>query len=142
MDYTGKSKITLDSKARIAIPTRYRDALLEQCAGKLMITLGPDDQALLLPMPVWEDIKAQLTDFDPGHPTRKRLVQNSEEVDMDSGGRVLLPSALRDRGLFPNASLVIVGNLSHFEVWDWDAHLAQEAAERESMREGWKVLRY
>ncbi len=142
MHYKGNNKVTLDSKARLAIPTRHREPLMAQCGGKLVITLGKFDQALLLPEPVWEKILVQLEDMDPSHPTRTSLVMNAEDVEMDSGGRILMPASLRERGLFPNSSLAFMGNLSHFEVWDWDARMAKEASERAQRQQGWDSLRF
>ena len=66
--FRGFSKISIDSKGRLAIPSRYRSLVLDQALNNLVITLNPLDRSLwLYPLPEWELIEdklAALSDFD------------------------------------------------------------------------------
>ncbi|MGB7184342.1 MAG: division/cell wall cluster transcriptional repressor MraZ [Burkholderiaceae bacterium] len=127
MAYIGNSKVTLDPKARLAVPSRYREALLAQCGGKLVVTRGIGPKTLLLfPEPVWDKIYEQLISMPATDPLRQRYLHNADYLDMDSGGRILIPNGLREKGILTNSSLAFVGNGTHFEIWDWDAHIQNE----------------
>ena len=47
--FRGVAQISLDSKGRLAVPSRYREALMVQCAGRLVITADFDKCLLLYP---------------------------------------------------------------------------------------------
>ena len=52
--FRGFSKISIDSKGRLAIPSRYRALVLDQALNNLVITLNPLDRSLwLYPLPEW-----------------------------------------------------------------------------------------
>ena len=65
--FRGLSSLVIDSKHRLAIPSRYRECLSEQ-GGCLVLTLNPMDAALwLYPLSEWESIEnklKQLSDFN------------------------------------------------------------------------------
>ena len=57
----GFSSVSLDSKGRVAIPSRYRDRLMVDAGGCLVQTLNPLDRSLwLYPLPDWEHIEEKL----------------------------------------------------------------------------------
>ena len=66
--FRGATPIALDGKGRLAIPTKYRDALTQRCGGRLVLTLDPSACLLLYPFPEWEPIEQKLNalpSFDP-----------------------------------------------------------------------------
>ena len=59
--FRGLSKITLDTKGRMAIPSRYRDRIISRSEGQLILTVDRRDTCLLLyPLPDWEEIERKL----------------------------------------------------------------------------------
>ncbi|MGH8168019.1 MAG: division/cell wall cluster transcriptional repressor MraZ, partial [Woeseiaceae bacterium] len=40
--FRGATKVTLDAKGRLAIPTRYRERLAARCEGQLVATVDRD----------------------------------------------------------------------------------------------------
>jgi len=58
--FRGASKITLDAKGRMAMPTRYRDRLSEKSDGRLVVTVDRDYCLLIYPFPDWEEIERKL----------------------------------------------------------------------------------
>ena len=53
--FRGISTVSLDTKGRLAIPSRYRERLAVDCENHLVLTLNPLDSSLwLYPMPEWD----------------------------------------------------------------------------------------
>jgi MraZ protein len=125
--FQGSSALTLDTKGRINVPTRHRDALVEQAAGRLTLTRHPDGCLLVYPRPEWEKKREQIALFPmQARALQRLLLGNAQDVDIDSAGRVLVAPELRNAaGLVRDAMLLGMGG--HFELWD-----AAALAKRES----------
>jgi len=119
--FRGATKITLDAKGRLAVPTRYRERIAARCDGQLVITLDKDHCLLIYPLPDWEEIERKLVRL-PSLQKRTREMQRimlgyATEVDIDSAGRILLSRELREvAGLERQAMLIGQGH--KFELWD------------------------
>ena len=129
--FRGATTVNLDSKNRLVVPARYRDALLVNGAGRVVLTADPNQCLLLYPLPEWEPIEKklnQLSDFNPKTRSLKQLlVGYAHDIEMDSAGRVLLPPMLKKfAGL--DKSVVLVGQGTKVELWNearWEAQVAQ-----------------
>ena len=121
MIFRGINNLTLDAKGRMAIPSRYRDRLMESCGGRLIVTVDLDRCLLIYPQHEWEVIEAQLVSL-PSLNKQSRLIQrlligHATEAELDSQGRILLPTMLRDyAGL--DKKCVLIGQGKKFEIWD------------------------
>ncbi|MBJ90188.1 MAG: cell division/cell wall cluster transcriptional repressor MraZ [Woeseia sp.] len=117
----GATKVTLDAKGRLAIPTRYRDWIGTRCSGQLIATVDKDYCLLLYPLPDWEEIERKLMRL-PSLDTKARRLQrlmvgHATELDVDGHGRILLSRELREfAGLERQA--VLLGQGNRFELWD------------------------
>ena len=125
--FRGATKITLDAKGRLAIPTRYRERIATRCDGQLVVTLDKDHCLLVYPLPDWEEIERKLVRL-PSLQKRTREMQRimlgyATEVEVDGAGRILLSRELREvAGLERQAMLIGQGH--KFELWDeerWNA---------------------
>ena len=120
--FRGASKITLDAKGRLAVPSRYRERLISRAEGRLVATVDREGCCLLIyPLPDWEEIERKLVRLPAFNKQARRLqrlmVGYAKELEMDGQGRVLLPRELRDfAGLDKRAMLLGQGN--KFELWD------------------------
>lgn len=117
----GATKVTLDAKGRLAIPTRYRERIAARCDGQLVATVDKDYCLLLYPLPDWEEIERKLMRLPSLDKKARRLqrlmVGHATEVDIDGHGRILLSRELREfAGLERQALLLGQGN--RFELWD------------------------
>lgn len=127
--FRGIAQLSLDSKGRLAIPSKYRDDLVSSCAGRLVVTADPSKCLLIYPQPAWEPIEQKLTSlssFDKKIRSLQRLlVGNASDAEMDGAGRVLVSPPLRKfAGLTKN--VVLVGQGAKFELWDeeqWDLQM-------------------
>ena len=117
----GATKVTLDAKGRLAIPTRYRERLAQRCDGQLVATVDKDYCLLLYPFPDGEDIERKLMRLPSLDKRARRLqrlmVGHATEIDVDGHGRILLSRELREfAGLEKQA--VLLGQGNRFELWD------------------------
>ncbi len=122
--FRGLATLNLDSKGRMAIPTRYRDSLLRHCNGQMVITVDRDHCLLLYTLPDWEEIERKLVKLPSFNRQARRLqrllIGHATECEMDGNGRILLPPALREfAGL--DKTVVLIGQGNKFEVWAEDA---------------------
>jgi MraZ protein len=125
--FRGATKITLDSKGRLAIPMRYRERITTRADGHLIATVDRDHCLLIYPLPDWEEIERKLVRLpalnEQARKLQRLMVGYATEVDMDGHGRILLTRELREfAGLEKQAMLIGQGN--KFELWNeerWNA---------------------
>jgi MraZ protein len=133
--FLGATKITLDAKGRMAIPSRYRERLLSAAGGELIVTVDRDRCLLVYPRPEWEEVERKLSRL-PTLNKKARSLQRlmlgyATELVMDGHGRILLTSELREfAGIERQAWLVGQGN--KFELWNEE----RWAARREEFHAG------
>lgn len=133
--FRGATSISIDSKGRIAIPTRYRAELLAQHSGTLVCTVDIRQPCLLLyPLHQWEIVEQKLlalSNFDPMQRRIQRVMQGfATECEMDAAGRILLSPTLRQHaGL--EQQIMLVGQLNKFEIWQeqqWQQQIRDDLA--------------
>lgn len=133
--FLGVSTLNLDAKGRMAIPAKYRDALADCCASRVVVTVSPnsDEPCLwLYPETEWNEIARKLVQL----PTLKRgnrvlqrlMLGHASELEMDAQGRIRLSAELRDYAHL-GKKVSLMGQGRKFEIWDADGMRAQ--------REGW-----
>lgn len=120
--FRGFSTVSLDSKGRLAIPSRFRERLKGIAAGCLVQTLNPLDRSLwLYPLPEWELIEeklAGLSDFDKQSRRAKQMMRGyATDCQLDTHGRILIPAELRDYAWLDKQA-VILGQGNKFEIWN------------------------
>ena len=134
--FQGAIELSLDAKGRLAVPTRHRDALAS--AGGVVLTAHPDGCLLLYPRLAWEPIVSriqQLSSFDKSARLWQRLLTgHALDVAPDAQGRILISPELRKFAEMKK-NVMLIGQGSHFELWDsqrWEAMLAAGLAEAAS----------
>ncbi|HAD48835.1 MAG: cell division/cell wall cluster transcriptional repressor MraZ [Idiomarina sp.] len=142
--FRGATTISLDSKGRLAIPAKYRNALSIDCEGKMVCTIDIKQPCLLLyPLPEWQIIEKKLTQLSSMNPAERRLQRlllgHADDCEMDKNGRLLLSAPLRQHaGL--DKKLMLVGQLNKFEIWDEAAWHDQIAQDMDVERDGEFIL--
>ena len=120
--FRGATMVNLDSKGRLAVPTRYRDLLNEESQGQMVCTIDLHQPCLLLyTLPAWEVIEQKLSRLSSMNPAERRvqrlLLGHASECQMDGAGRLLIAGTLRQHaGL--NKEVMLVGQFNKFELWD------------------------
>ena len=122
--YRGVTLLNLDGKGRVAVPTKYREALLTESQGFVVLTAHPHGCLLLYPQVAWEPIQnkiMQLSSFDKKSSKLQRLlVGYAEDVSIDGSGRILISAELRNFSKIEK-TIMLVGQGSHFELWSEEA---------------------
>ncbi|SDV49599.1 division/cell wall cluster transcriptional repressor MraZ [Chitinasiproducens palmae] len=126
--FQGASALNLDSKGRLAVPARHRDALRTEEQAPVTVTKHPDGCLLLFPKPEWEAFRNKIAALPmDAHWWRRIFLGNAFEVDLDSAGRVLIAPALRQAASL-DREVMLLGMGSHFEIWDAATYAAKEQA--------------
>jgi MraZ protein len=119
--FRGQFQHTIDSKGRVSLPARFRDAL---CAGddlRVVITPAPFDPCLhLYPFRAWEDFERKIADLPSLDATivrfRRLYVSPAVELELDRAGRLLLPPAFREKARL-SRDVLWAGMGRILEVW-------------------------
>ena len=119
--FRGATKLSVDPKGRVVMPTRHRERLQELCAGRIVVTVDRDQCLLIYPQPEWEQIERKLMALPTLHAQSRRLqrlmVGHATEMQLDGHGRLSLSPELREfAGLGRQAMLI--GQGVRFELWD------------------------
>ncbi len=135
--FRGSSSVALDSKGRLAIPARYREAIQDACSGHMVITLNNTKERCLWLYTIdeWTKVEqkiVELPSFNPEHQKLKRfVVGHANDIDLDSNGRILLPAHLREFADMKKTAFII-GQGNKFEIWSkeqWTTKQAEWLAE-------------
>jgi MraZ protein len=137
---TGSYSRTLDDKKRLALPRRVRDQLGDPQV--LFVSPGPDQCLWLFTQAELERLAERL-DQSPATGAEARVFRRlyfaqTESVDVDKAGRVLIPERLVQLGGLRH-EVVLVGVRDHLELWDaecWQQYLAQHAPRFDAVAEG------
>lgn len=119
--FIGRYYHTIETKGRLAIPKAFRQGL--KSGG--VITRGLDGCLFLFPDSYWRKLAKKLASLpltnQAARAFTRLLVQEATLLDLDSQGRTLIPTFLRDSiGL--KKQVVIAGALTRIEIWDREAY--------------------
>jgi MraZ protein len=114
--------INIDTKGRIAMPTRYRDGLMESCQGQFVCTIDLQSPCLLLyPLNEWLVIEKKLSALSSTDAVERRvqrlILGYATESELDKGGRLLIAPTLRKHAKLEK-KVMLVGQFNKFELWD------------------------
>ena len=139
--YRGVTLLNIDGKSRAAVPTKYREVLMAESSGSIVITAHPHGCLLMYPRTAWEPIQQkimQLSSFDKKSSKFQRLlVGYAEDVLIDASGRFLISSELRSYSNIEKIAM-LVGQGSHFELWSedrWTQQVQDISGEDDSLPE-------
>jgi MraZ protein len=122
----------MDVKGRIAVPSRFRESVLERSMGKVVLTIDIEERCLLLYLlPDWEQIEEKLAALPSFNKAARRIqrliIGHATELEMDANGRLNVPSPLRSYAELEKR-LLLVGQGHKFELWSearWNASREQ-----------------
>lgn len=137
--FRGINAITIDSKGRFAVPTRYREVL----GAEVVLTIDTEETCVLLyPAAEWQIIEDKLQSLPSFNAYARRiqrlLIGHATDVEIDNSGRVLLPQILRDYAHI-DKKMVMIGQGNKFEIWDeqlWQQRREHWLAEEASLLDG------
>ena len=119
--FRGVSHLALDSKGRLAVPAKHREALASGSGGRVILTADPSHCLLVYPLAEWEPIQKRLMALSSFNEKirglQRLLVGHADDVELDGAGRLLVPPALRQYAAL-DKRVVLVGQGNKFELWD------------------------
>ncbi len=127
----GEYKHTIDTKKRLAIPSKLRREL----GAKAVITKGLDNCLWIFPLNQWNKLAEKLSQLPLGQRDTRGFsrftLASASEVKLDGLGRILIPDYLKQyAGLKKN--IIIAGVYGRLEIWDeakWN--LFKQSTEKE-----------
>ena len=122
--FRGVQHINLDTKGRMAVPSRQRELLSVISEGHIVLTVDTQAACLALyALPEWERIEADVQALPALNPAVKRfqrlVLGYASDLQLDGSGRVLIPPALRDYAKLEKRA-VLVGQGNKLELWSED----------------------
>jgi MraZ protein len=122
----GFNTVSLDQKGRLAIPAKYRNALLENNETQIVITKDPQYPSLkIYPKSQWIGISSKLESLQGLDPIVRNLqwtiLGNASVTEFDPGGRmlILIPIELRKYAdLVDQKQISLIGMGNKFEIWN------------------------
>lgn len=115
--FIGEYKYTIDSKKRLALPSKFRKDL-----GKtIIITKGLENCLAVYPVKEWKVMSDKLSRL-PSTNIEARgfsriMLAGAMEVNLDSLGRVLVPDYLKEYADLKK-EVIVCGLSNKLEIWD------------------------
>lgn len=135
--FYGETRVSIDEKGRLALPTEHRAQISVTCANQLVVTYNPYEAECLwiFPKPEWERIRDQVMRLSTAKAAhrefQRRIVGSAAHMELDSSARIVLPHAARAQGNFGKAA-ILLGIGAKFELWNeatYSARMVQPIAE-------------
>ena len=117
--FMGEYQHSLDAKGRVIVPSKFREGLGEH----FVVTKGLDKCLFAYPRSEWQNFEEKLKALPLTNPEARKFVRfffvGAVECDLDSQGRIVLPTNLREyAGL--KKEVVSIGLNNRVEIWDKD----------------------
>lgn len=118
----GRYDHNVDAKGRVSMPAKFRDDL----GGHFVLSRGRGECLQAYSVEEWNKFETELLALKgaAANVLKQFFFSNSIECEIDSLGRVLLPTDFRNyAGITREVSFV--GMSDHIEIWDkaqWDKH--------------------
>ena len=139
--FKGQAEYSVDSKGRVAIPAKMRNALNPEAKNTFTVTRGFENCIFVYPLDQWETIEAELSSLNgynrSARDFRRSVLMWADEVSLDGQGRIGIPKTLAEFAGVSDRALII-GALDHIEIWNPDAfqqHMNEQDQEYEALAE-------
>ena len=121
--FTGEYQYSLDSKGRVNIPAKFRQALSKKNQNTFVATRGQDPCVRIYPLTEWKKIEDELRNLSSVsgiHRTFiRQIARSATPSTCDKQGRITLsPSLISFSQIDKNA--LIIGMINKIEIWNPD----------------------
>lgn len=118
--FYGEYDHTIDTKGRLIIPAKFRQALKTHDVQSLFLTRGLDGCLFLFTDAEWRLLEGRFKQISftkgEGRKFNRLFFSGASEVAVDRLGRLLIPRALKEFAQVKD-DVVIVGVASRIEIW-------------------------
>ncbi|MDX2051469.1 MAG: division/cell wall cluster transcriptional repressor MraZ [Polyangiaceae bacterium] len=134
--FRGQFAHSIDSKGRVSLPARFREALVSPSDSRFVLTPALFDPCLhVYPMQAWEAFEQKISELPSMDVNvvrfRRMYVSAAVECEIDGSGRVLIPPQMREKAQLEK-DVVWAGMGQILELWgksEWDKSLSMTPAE-------------
>lgn len=136
MMFLGEYEHTIDTKARMAVPAKFRAQI--QAGRGAVLSKGMGTCLAVYLLDRWEEKSNELVAGRSSEELRdfeRRIYPSASEIELDAQGRMVIPVKLRAYAKLESEA-TIVGVRDHFEIWDratWQAYQERLDAEGNSV---------
>ena len=128
--FRGVHTISIDNKGRIKIPSRHHELIMNACDGRLILSIHPDDNCLLLyALSDWQKLEIKVSALPSlnihSKRLKRKLIGHATECEMDKVSRLIIPIKLREYASI-NKKVILSGQGNNFEIWNeatWNNHI-------------------
>lgn len=135
--FIGEFTHSLDSKGRIAIPSKFRNELAEGA----VVTKGLDESLFVYPQDQWDEMAEKLASLPISKSNTRAfsrlMLAGAMDVEIDKQGRILIPEYLRDYAEL-GQKVVIAGLYNRLELWNeekWEQYKDEKERNSEDIAE-------
>lgn len=140
--FTGEYRHSLDSKNRVSIPSKFRDA----AGDVLYVTRGLDRCLFIFSAKEWETFAARLTELPISNKDARKFARTflsgASECILDKQGRILLPQYLKEYAGIEK-DVYVNGAGARMEIWDaanWEGYTLSMTNDLDEIAEGMEGL--
>ena len=134
--FRGSSFNTIDSKARIIIPARFRD-VIKAGGGDGVIVTRLDKALFAYTFDQWSKIESRVLAMSETSEYMRRFrrvfIGGASDCNCDKQGRILIPPVLRQYAELEK-EIVLVGQIVHFEIWSKENYEQEVVQMEEDMK--------
>lgn len=121
--FRGSFQHTIDSKGRLSIPARFREILVVEHDGRLILTNELTDKCIVAYTPAgWADLEAKIQKASSQDAVVKAFSRyffsSAEDCALDNQGRILIPPRLREYASLNKEVLITGGPNGKIEIWN------------------------
>lgn len=126
--FMGQYQHSLDDKARVTVPSKYR----EQLGESFVLTKGLDGCLFIYTQEEWQNFEQKLKNLPLTNTNARKFARfflsGAIECTTDKQGRILIPTSLRGYALIEK-EIVFIGMSNRIEVWSlekWQTYNDEE----------------
>jgi len=124
----GSTSARIDDKGRLKVPNAFRRLVEEKHGRGVFLTSLTGDYVRIYPMPVWLELEERIAAMPSTHPAKLRFLDRvnyyGSDPELDSQGRVIIPSRLREAATM-NGDVDVLGQVNYLDVWNHDRFVAK-----------------
>lgn len=118
--FKGSDTYVVDAKGRASIPSKMRKNLEPQARRTFVVTRGIEKCLYAYPLDEWQRMETSIRSLSSANEKdrffARTLMQWSEEIQLDSQFRLLIPKSLLDFAEI-STEVFFIGVIDHIELW-------------------------
>lgn len=130
--FIGEYNGTIDDKARINIPVKFRAALSKaQTKSQVVVTRGLDNSLVLYTLDEWKKLAEKLASLPISTANTRAfsrlMLAGAMDCDIDKQGRIVLPGYLKEYAKI-GKKIIFAGMYTRIEIWSeelWNKYKTQ-----------------